>query len=458
MQLRPYQVKMIDDVREMMHEGTKRILLQSPTGSGKTLIMAHMAKTAEAQGMTTWFLVHRRELVRQSVKAFEALGIRPGVLAAGWPMRSEAKTQICSVQLLRRRFSRMKSPTLIAPDECHHMPSNTYQIIGNHYRDAFFVGLTATPQRLDGKGLGFFQKMVLGPPVSKLIEDGYLCPYRLYAPSTIDLSNVPTRMGDYARKELSEASDKPTITGDAIKEYLKLANGKRAVVFCTSIEHSKHVVEQFRAAGIPAEHVDGSTPLHERDAAIRRFENAITRVISNVELFGEGFDVPGIECAILLRPTRSLTLYLQQIGRALRPSDGKGYATILDHAGNCQRHGLPDDDREWSLDGGRKAKAGSTETARRIRICPSCYAANSRQDICSYCGFRYPIDATIPEHQAGELTEVDIAQARKRKEIERTRAQSYEELVELGRSRNYPNPAAWARHVYQGRRRRVAGQ
>lgn len=452
--LRPYQVQMIDKVREHIHNGYRSVLLQSPTGSGKTLIMAHMAKTANAQGMSMAFIVHRRELVRQSVEQFSGIDI--GVIAKGWPERFSAPTHICSIQLLARRLTRLKQPTLIAWDECHHLAAGSWEKIYKAFPSAFHVGLTATPERLDGRGLGgFFQVMVEGPSVSSLIEQGYLSHYKLYAPSTIDLSGVHKRMGDYARDELSVAADKPTITGDSIKEYLKLANGKRAVVFCCSIQHSQHVTDAFNAAGVRAEHVDGETPVATRDAAIERFKSGETKILSNVELFGEGFDLPAIEVAILLRPTQSLGLYLQQVGRCLRPSPGKENAIILDHSGNCQRHGLPDEDRVWTL-AGRGLPKMSHGAFRSVRVCPKCFAASLPGPLaCGYCGYTFEVQAREVEQKEGELAEVDIARLKKEMAFRKAKAQTYEELVEEGKRRGYPRAELWARHVFNSRQRRT---
>lgn len=450
--LRPYQVKMIDAVREQIHKGHKSILLQSPTGSGKTLIMAHMAKTAEAQGMRTAFIVHRRELVRQSVEQFA--GIDVGVIAKGWPQRRQSQTQICSIQLLARHLSYLREPTLIAWDECQHCCASSWEKVYKAFPNAFHVGLTATPERLDGKGLGgFFKVMVEGPSVAELIDQGYLSPYRLYAPSTIDLSNVHKRMGDFARDELSKAADKPSITGDAIKEYLKLAAGKRAVVFCCSIEHSKNVVKAFLDAGIPAEHVDGETPTTVRDQAVERFSRGETKILSNVELFGEGFDLPAIEVAILLRPTQSLGLYLQQVGRSLRPFPGKEYAIILDHSGNCERHGLPDEERTWTLFGRGLPK--NPMAKRSVKVCPKCFAAQFTTGSCKYCGYVYPITSREIEVKEGELQEVDLQRIKKANALQQARSQTLEELIAEGKRRGYPRAELWARHVFNGRQRRV---
>ena len=263
---------------------------------------------------------------------------------------------------------------------------------------------------------------------------------------------------DFAINELVQAADKPTITGDAVNHYLKYARGKRAVVFCCSIEHSKHVVAQFGASGIPSSHVDGKTETTERDQAVRNFESGKILILSNVELFGEGFDLPAIEAAILLRPTQSLGLYLQQCGRALRPSPGKKEALILDHAGNCQRHGLPDEQRFWSLDGRKMRNKQAVENVS-VKVCPQCFAAQfSGKPVCSNCGYKFPVESREVDQVEGELVEIDPNTMRIIRKREQGLCNNFEDLVALGRQRGYRRPEMWAKYVFQARQaKKLAG-
>lgn len=452
-QLRPYQTAIIDDVRARMQRGVKSILIQSPTGSGKTALTAQMLGTAAAKGVASIFTVHRRELVKQSTETFDAVKIRHGIIAPGFYEDSRAPVQIASVATLARRFQRLRRPKLIVWDECHHIAAKSWADIFRAIPEAFHIGLTATPERLDGKGLGdFFKEMVKGPSVAWLIEQGYLSPYRLFVPpGGVNVEGVHTKMGDFAKGELAAAADKPTITGDAIREYRKRADGKRAVVFCVSIEHSKHVVAQFQAAGISAAHVDGETDVQERDAAIRRFERGEIKVLSNVELFGEGFDLPAIEAVIGLRPTQSLALCLQQWGRGLRTSPGKERAILIDHAGNAVRHGLPDWDREWSLSGRDTARRPG-DTSAAVKVCPRCFAAQfSGRPVCQFCGHIFDAKPRTIEHVEGELVEVDPATLQRQRAREQYGAETEEQLVALAKSRGYTKPYAWARHILMAR-------
>jgi superfamily II DNA or RNA helicase len=452
--LRPYQSDLIEQARALIRAGEKSILIQSPTGSGKTALTAHMLGAAAERDHQSWFVVHRRELVRQSARTFYSVGIPHGIVAAGFAGAVLQPVQICSVQTLANRHARMRRPKLIVWDECHHVAAASWAKIHEAYPDAIHIGLSATPERLDGTGLGtWFKNIILGPSVSSLIDDGFLAPYRLFAPSRPDLGGVHTRMGDFVRSEAAAVMDKPSITGDAVAHYRKLAAGKRAVVFCTSIEHSQHVVAQFRAAGFSAEHVDGESNPHDRDAALRRFEAGETLILSNVDLFGEGVDIPGIEVAILLRPTQSLSLYLQQVGRALRPAPGKAEALILDHAGNALRHGLPDDDRSWSLDGAKKKRKARDGSEVPVKQCPKCFSVVRAQVQKCACGHLWIPQGREVAQVSGELQEVDPALLRRQKYREQASAKSLDDLIRLGASRGYRNPRAWALHVYQARNR-----
>nr|DAQ54380.1 MAG TPA: Type I site specific restriction modification protein [Caudoviricetes sp.] len=452
--LRPYQSDLISQARDLIRAGEKSILIQAPTGSGKTALTAHMLGSAAERDHQSWFVVHRRELVRQSARTFYSVGIPHGIVASGFQGAVLQPVQICSVQTLAQRHTRMRRPKLIVWDECHHVAAASWAKIHEAYPDAIHIGLSATPERLDGTGLiSWFKNIITGPSVSSLIDDGFLAPYRLFAPSRPDLGGVHTRMGDFVRSEAAAVMDKPSITGDAVAHYRKLAAGKRAVVFCTSIEHSQHVVAQFRAAGFSAEHVDGETNPHDRDAALRRFESGETLILSNVELFGEGVDIPGIEVAILLRPTQSLSLYLQQVGRALRPAPGKTEAIILDHAGNALRHGLPDDDRAWSLDGSKKKRKARDAADVPVKQCPKCFSVVRSQVMRCVCGHQWIPQGREVNEVAGELQEVDPSLLRRQKYREQASAKSLDDLIRLGAARGYRNPRAWALHVFQARNR-----
>lgn len=458
LQLREYQSAMLNRGRELIRRGCKRLIFVAPTGSGKTAMAAQMLSNIVKNGKTGWFVVHRKELVEQSSAAFHAQSIKHGIIASGYHCDALQNIQVCGIQTLSRRLHLQPKPDVIIWDECHHVAAKSWSSIAEAMCNIVHVGLSATPQRLDGTGLiQWFDELVIGPTTEELIKNKFLSNYRLFAPSAIDLSAVKSRAGDYIGAELSEVMDKPRITGDAISHYKKLCDGKRAIVFCASIKHSLHTQQQFSQAGIACAHLSGDSDPHYRSMIMREFREGKISVLCNVDLFGEGVDVPGIECAILLRPTKSLALYLQQIGRALRPAPGKTVATILDHAGNSLRHGLPDDPREWTL-AGRKPKKKDEEKDIQIKQCPKCFAVfRSITRACAECGHVFvAIDRAPPEHVDEDLKEVNVIAIKERRR-EQGSAKTLDSLIELGRTRGYKHPERWAKHIYTARQSKQGG-
>jgi DNA repair protein RadD len=455
-QLRPYQDEMIARIRGELRLHNS-VLCQAPTGAGKTALAAFMLGSASKRQKRSFFICHRAELVEQTAATFEKVGIEYGVIAAGFPLNPMQPVQICSIDTLKGRINRYQPPDLVVWDECHHTAAAGWKRVKDAYSAAKHVGLSATPERLDGKGLDeLFDALVPGPSVKWLIDQGYLSKYRAFSPPGPNMAGVHSRMGDYVRGENEAAMDKPTITGDAIKHYIRYAAGKSAVAFCVSVKHSQHVAASFRAAGIVAAHLDGSMDKTERKRIVQAFRRREIQVLCNVDLFGEGFDLPSLECSILLRPTQSLSLYLQQVGRCLRPDAGKEYALILDHAGNIARHGLPDDDREWSLEGRKKKKSGASESLEPMRQCPKCYASHRPTPKCPECGHVYTVIERAPEQVEGDLVEVDLDAARKRRVIENRSADSLGQLIEMGEARGYKKPVLWAAHYHKARKGKEA--
>jgi DNA repair protein RadD len=455
-QLRPYQSAMIDEARSAYRQGHRAVLFQLPTGGGKTVTASTVVHGAAQRGNGTWWLTHRRELAEQASQTFHGLGIPHGLIRAGHISDARALVQVASIQTIVRRLSALPAPDLIVFDEAHHIGATSWEAVFNAFPAARILGLTATPWRLDGQGLAkWFGHMVSGPTVAELIEGGSLSPYRLFAPAIPDLSDVKTAAGDYQRGALAKAMNKPAIVGDAIGHYQRLCPGKRAVAFAAGVENSRAIAAQFREAGIPAEHVDGSMTDHERDGAVARFRRGETLVLSNADLFGEGFDVPAIEAAILLRPTKSLSLYLQQAGRALRPAEGKAEAIILDHAGNSLVHGLPDEEREWSLaDREKSRRAAPTEVP--VRQCEECFFVYRPAPSCPQCGHRPPIRAREVEVIEGSLEEVSRAEqaAKRQRWLEERDAKTLEDWQAIARSRGYKQ--GWAFVRWQARQRKYA--
>lgn len=454
--LRDYQEDMIGRARLSLRTH-RSVLVQAPTGAGKTALSAAMIGNANAKGKSAVFICHRAELVDQTAETFEKVGIKHSFCAAGRPFNPWAPAIICSVDTLKNRLDRMRVPDLVVWDEAHHIAAGGWRKVRSTWADTYHIGLSATPERLDGKGLDdLFEDLVLGPSVSWLIERKYLSPYRAFSPSAPDLSAVKKSMGDFQRAALGEIMDGSTIVGDAVRHYLKHARGKRAVAFCVSIKHSEHVAASFRSAGVLAVSLDGTTNPYERKRALDAFRRGEIQVLCNVDLFGEGFDLPAIEAVILLRPTQSLGLFLQQVGRALRTFPGKTHATILDHAGNLMRHGLPDDDRQWSLAGREKKKGKAGSSGEPARCCPQCFATHSPRPKCPECGHVYEVEERVVKQVDGDLKEIDAASFRRQRMIEQGRARSLEDLVRLATAKGYRSPEKWAAHVWTARQAKGA--
>ncbi len=457
MKLRPYQNRMIEDTREALRQH-RSVLLQGPTGCGKTALTVHMMQSAAERGISSMFIVHQNELLRQTSRALWEQHLEHGMIAAG-KRHSKLPAQVASVQTLVRRLERYPEPGLVVIDEAHRSAAQTYRRVLDAYPGARVVGLTATPQRTDGKGLNdIFESLVLGPTPQQLIQAGYLCDYEIFAPpSPVDLGSVRTKMGDYDRSELEAAVDKPAIVGDAVSHYLQHARGKRCVVMAVSIRHGEHVVEQYRARGVPAELIEGNLTNAERERRLKRFETGETLVLVNIALMIEGVDLPAIEAVQWLRPTQSLIVWMQGCGRGLRPSPGKEKLLLLDHVGNVHRHGLPDDDREWSLEGRKSRKKKDDEGADiSIQQCAKCYAVfRPGPDKCPRCGEPVPVRKRAEIEQVdGALEKIDLEAERKARRKEQGAARTLRELVALGVRRGMNRPSEWAAITNAARQRR----
>lgn len=452
--LRLYQEKLIADTREALR-AYDSVLMQLPTGGGKTALGATMLGNAYKRGKRSLFIVHRQELVEQSSLAFHKEGIPHGFIAAGYPRKPMEPVQICSIDTLKGRLNEAGEPSLVIWDECHHLAAQGWLKVKKHFSSAKTVGLSATPQRLDGAGLDdIFQHMVLGPSTKWLIQNDYLSDYKIYAPDIPDMGGVRTSAGDFNRSQNEHVMNNNEIIGNAVAHYKKLACGKKAIVFCVSLKHAAHVTEMFRQAGIWAVSIDGKMRKQDRQFIINEFRAGNIKVLVNVDIVGEGFDLPDVEVVIMLRPTKSLALYLQQVGRALRKSAGKEYAIILDHAGNAMRpeFGLPCDEREWKLEGRKKGVRGTyekEEPREELKICPQCHNMHEPAPKCPECGFIYPITGRLPKEKDGELKEIDKAARKKQMRIEQGMAQDLESLKELERRRNYKK--GWAEKVFKAK-------
>lgn len=412
---------------------------QAATGFGKTVVSAFIAQSAQTKGKRVIFTVHRKNLIRQTEGAFRQFGIQFGYIAAGVSYDPHETVHIASIETLRRRIKQVKIPDLLVVDEAHMAASESWAEVVLYFREhgTKILGNSATPTRLDGKSLGdLFETIVAGPPTRWLMDNGFLSDYIAYAPGTPDLTEVHSTAGDYNHGELSEAMDKPSITGDAADHYKRIAPGTLAIAYCCSIRHSTDVAQYLNAAGIPSAHIDGKTPEGELQRIIRAFADRQILVLCNVELITTGFDLSAqvgrevaVETIISLRPTQSETLHLQMVGRGLRRKPRP--AILLDHAGNMLRHGLPDEEREWSLTGRKKPARSNSVSEVRIRECERCYRVHAPAPICPYCGFVYTCTTRKVEEVEGELENITPEMVRKQRKDVLRKARTYDDLLKI---------------------------
>lgn len=452
--LRPRQQKAIADVRAAYAAGKRAPILCAPTGAGKTFTAAEIIRSAVAKGNRVWFLAHLKEILDDTCSRLERADIAYGKIMAGARSEPHRDVQVVSVQTAVRRRD-LKRPDLIIVDECHLAVASTYRAVFEMCGNPLLLGLTGTPCRLDGRGLGeMFDCIVPTCSTGDLIQEGLLATIKYYAPSRPDLTTVHMRAGDYARDELEDVVDQPMITGDAVKHYRKMCHNRPAVAFCVSIKHAEHVADSFRRAGYRTIAVSGESSKQERKDALDGLRSGSIDVVCNAQLWVAGVDVPGIECIILLRPTKSLTFYLQAIGRGLRLADGKRHCTVLDHAGCVFEHGMPDIQREWSLEGRKKKKKSD---APAVKQCPMCFGVHEPAPVCPMCGHIYTtIQRNGPQQVDGELVEFTMreAAALERREVkdkkrEQAAAKSLPELEAIAHQRGYK--PGWAKRVMAAR-------
>jgi superfamily II DNA or RNA helicase len=423
-------------------------------------MFSYLAGKLAGAGMRLFILAHRKELIDQISRTLSMFHVEHGCIAPGSSYSDGLLTHVASVFSLVRRLREVRPPHYVIIDEAHHaVEGSTWNKILAHWKalnpKLRVIGVTATPERLSGEGLdGTFDSLLMGPSVAQLIQEQYLSPYRMFAPQEqIDLSGLHRRMGDYVKSEAADLIDKPKITGDAISHYQKHLNGAPAVAFCVSVEHAYHVAEQFGAQGWKAAAIDGKLSSKERNQRTADFAAGRLNILTSCDLISEGYDVPGMMGCLNLRPTESLALCLQQWGRTLRYQDGKT-AIILDHVGNSSRHGLPDQDRAWSLQGRDRKKKKRDEDDIAIRQCRMCGAVNpSSYKRCSECGSEFKIKPRTIEEVEGSLEEIKRQESIKFVR-QRAAAKDLKALAEIGKMRGMKNPYGWARHVMAARERK----
>lgn len=410
-ELRQYQLDAISRLREGIKSGQKRQVLQIATGGGKTKVASAMTQSAIDKGSRVLFLADRIELIDQASARFDAERISHGIMQGQhWRHRPYERVQIATIQtLLNREYPK---PDLIIVDECHAGGKRLNDFIAKY--DGLVIGLSATPW---AKGMGkVYDALVVGATTSQLIALGFLVDVEAWAPSEPDLKGVKVVAGEWEDGALAKVCDTPRLVGDIVDHWLRRARDRQTIAFAVDVAHSKHIVEQFVAAGVKAAHVDGYDQTHERRQTIDAFRKGELELICNVGILDKGFDVPEASCLIMARPIRSsLMLHIQQIGRVLRASPGKTNALILDHAGNMVRHGFPTEQLPEKLDDGkRKEKKDREYKEREPKPCPKCkFLKRPGQWECPQCGFK-PERVSTTEHEAGELVKIEKTEDKRR--------------------------------------------
>ena len=421
------------DLRDYQNDAISRfntdphrcVLLVSPMGSGKTVIGTTIMKQYADLWRPSLFVVHRREIVMQTSRKLREFKIPHGIIMAGEKERPLERVQVAAIQTLHARAIRsdrmaMPEAHLVVIDEAHRACAETYRKVIEAYPNARILGLTATPCRGDGRGLGgIFDSMIELPQVPDLIAKGHLVGTRVYAPTGPDLKGVQVRMGDYVESQLADRMNTEKLVGNIVVHWLKHGEGRKTVVFAVNVGHSVHIRDEFVKCGVRAEHIDGSTPKAERDETLSRLARGEIDVVVNCMVLTEGWDMPDVGCCILARPTKQIGLYRQMLGRVLRPAPGKKDAIILDHSGAVFRLGFAEDRVEWTLDPDKGA-TNRTQAKReasggdRIVECSQCSAMREGGKECPCCGFlpvKKPADIRTTEGDLGLVDRNRKAQA-----------------------------------------------
>lgn len=423
MKLRAYQTELINNIRRSILSGHKSIVSVLGCGGGKSIIQADISKSSTDKHNKVLFLVHRKELCEQITETFIAHGVDMQLCTVGM------------VQTISRHLDDISEPDIIITDEAHHSTANTYKKIYDRFSNALRLGFTATPCRLNKGGLGeVYDDLITSVSTQWLIENKYLSPYKYYSVKLADTSQLHVKAGEYKADEVAALMQNKEIYGETVKQWEKLSKGKKTIAYCASVQAAEETAEQFRKAGYTAESLNGNTPKELRTRIMQDFRDSKITILTNCDLFGEGLDVPDCECTILLRPTQSLTLYIQQSMRSMRYMPDKT-AIITDHVGNCYTFGLPDDNREWSLEPKHKQ-----ESTVKIRECTNCYAVYPPTlSKCPYCGAEAVKEIRTVDRKT---VDIDLVELKRKEDIRNTNyldlnPKTWEEIVEIQKARGY---------------------
>lgn len=451
--LRDYQKKAIEDIRQHFREGKKRILLVAPTGSGKTVIACSMMEGLVKNNRFGMFVAHRRELVMQCSRKLADFEIKHGVIMAGKSGSIYSDVQVASVQTFSARkdnddFVKPQADVIIL-DEAHRSTSKSFQDLINAYPEAWVIGLTATPCRNDGRGLGnIYQELVNCGTIKELTEKGYLVPNRIVAPSIPDLQNIRIMAGDYEKKALDTRMNTPKLVGDIVTHWIKYGENRPTVVFGTSIKHSKYITNIFKQNGIAAGHIDGEMPEIEREKVLQDLQDDKIKVLSNCMVLTEGWDQPKISCVIIARPTKSYSMYLQMVGRALRPAENKKDTLIIDHSGCVYEHGFPEDVPDWQLTVSKikeREKKKIEPIEKQPFTCVECdtvYKPTKEQPECPNCSF-----VPTKKEQAILIQQGRLIELPKMKVKTDDKQKFYAELLYYAKQKGFKE--GWASHTFK---------
>ncbi|MCF7811581.1 DEAD/DEAH box helicase family protein [bacterium] len=435
MELRQYQTKAVDKLRDCIKKGKKKPIMCLPCGAGKSVIFGRIIQLLVENGKTALWIVHRRNLVFQMQNVLkEFYDIDAGIIMAGVESDTDKPVQLCTIQSYRRRldldircYNRFFiNADVVMIDEAHRSISKSYRSIIEMYYDKIVIGCTATPARADGRGMGEIYNALLDIiSIKELTELEYLSPVRYFVPNVIDLEGVKIQMGDYQVKSLSEKTNTKKLIGDIVDNWLRVAENRKTLVFCVNVKHSIAVCEAFNQAGIKADHLDARSTDEEREATFQAMERGDITVLTNVALYQEGLDVPSVSCVVMARPTKSMGLYRQCVGRGLRIEEGKENCIVLDHGNVIEEHGLLEEDIIWSLDRTKKAweKREDNKADKQPSRCRACGEVFTGTSICPTCGtklrsFGKPIetvDAELVELKDKKRTNRNMSVADKRR-------------------------------------------
>lgn len=413
--MRPYQVDAMDALRESLKTGHRRPLLMAPTGAGKTKVAAEIIKSARQRGKRVLFTIPALSLLDQTLKAFYHEGVRDiGIIQAQNAMTDwSLPVQIATVQTLQNRG--LPECDIVIVDEAHVQFKFMQEcMVSEKYLRVPFIGLSATPF---SKGLGnYFDDLIPLTTTQKLIDDGYLCPFRVFAPAHPDLKGVRTTAGDYNEKDLSKAMDKNELVADVVETWIRLGNGEPTLVYGVDCAHAMHLHERFLSAGVRSAYIDAHTEIADRAIISSKFKTGEIQVICNIATMIIGVDLD-VRCIVFARPTKSPALFVQVIGRGLRTAEGKSVLTVLDHADNHRRLGFVTDIHCSHLDDGRATDKKAAEKKEALpKECPKCaYLRPAKVSVCPNCGFEPKAQTNVQEVD-GELHELTKGKVNKKLE------------------------------------------